>query len=229
MKKVIAGLIALCLSISCVLGLSACGCNHENGTEKILKEPTCTAPGEEEFICSDCGETIVSEIPMISHDYSIEVSNTATCSSGGIVTYKCSMCDAEITENSPAVGHDYIGHFCKYCEQMESGFNKIEFNSDMFDLNNLYSHSLGSFILLLGADQGSSGVEVTIFFTGKRSCNVLWSVTVLNNTKKSQEAFIYGSGKIQYNKLTSFSGDSTMKNNYDSSNEYYVQVKISQL
>lgn len=228
-KKIITGLLALCFALMCVFGFSACGCKHENGTEKITRESTCIEAGEKEFTCSDCGKVIVSEIPLAEHDYSKEISNTATCTSSGSITYACSVCGKEKTEFSAALGHDYAGYFCSRCGKLEDGFNSYNFSGDMFDPGNLYASSLGSFIVLLSAKENSTAVDVTIFATGKVSGSVIWTVALVNNTKKTNEAFLNGIGRLKFNSLVSFSDESTMKNAYSSSDEYSIKFTVSRL
>ena len=228
-KKIITGLLALCFALMCVFGFSACGCKHENGTEKITRESTCIEAGEKEFTCSDCGKVIVSEIPLAEHDYSKEISNTATCTLSGIITYACSVCGQEKTEFSDSLGHDYVRYFCSRCGDLEDGFNSYNFSSDMFDPSHLYGNSLCSFIVSLSVKENSTAVGVTIFAMGKFSDRIIWSVALVNTTKKTSEAFLYGSGQLKYNSLVSFSDESTMKNAYSASDKYSIKFTASRL
>ena len=166
---------------------------------------------------------------MIDHDYSVLVSDTATCTAAGTATYRCSMCTAEITEPSAAQGHDFSGYFCTRCKKMEDGFNRFEFNGNMFDGDNAYVNSYATFIVILDADSGSSAIELTIFASGKRSGSVFWTVTVLNDTKKTLECTMICSGTLRYGSLTTFSKDSTMKNAYSPSDDYYIKITTTAL
>ena len=229
MKRVFAIILAAVSVFTGAFALSACACKHENGTEEVVLEPTCTTVGKVEFTCSDCGKVITRDIPMIDHDYSVLVSDTATCTASGTATYRCSMCTAEITEPSVAQGHDFVGYFCTRCQKMEDGFNKFEFNGNMFDINNAYVNSYATFIVVLDATSGSSAVELNIYASGKRSGNVFWTVTVLNDTKKTLECTIICIGTLRYGSLKTFSKNSSMKNVYDPSDDYYIKITTTAL
>lgn len=58
---------------------------------------------------------------------------------------------------------------------------------------------------------------------------MIWTVALVNNTKKTNEAFLNGIGRLKFNSLVSFSDESTMKNAYSSSDEYSIKFTVSRL
>ena len=228
MKKFLLLFMSVVTCLFSCFAFSACGCEHLQGTEKVIVEPTCINSGILEFTCSDCGKVMQKDISPLGHDFSIEISNTATCTRGGIAVYACSRCQKQEndTRESEALGHDFSGHFCTRCQELEEGFNYFEFNSSIFDVNNYYTHSLGTFVVCVGGNENSKDIKIDIYSVGKITGYIYWSVVIVNNTTKTSEAAVGGSCKIQYDTMESMSKEGVMKNAYNPLDEYYLRIKI---
>ena len=73
---------------------------------EILSDATCTSVGEKTGICSVCGATVTSEIPMKDHSYgNWIITKEATCKSGGIKTKTCANCDDAVIETISKLEH----------------------------------------------------------------------------------------------------------------------------
>ena len=84
-------------------------CGHATQLSEITKYPTCTEAGNENIICTDCGQVVGSyTIPATGHtagDW--EVKTPATCTEAGEEIQKCTVCDAEVNSREiAALGHD---------------------------------------------------------------------------------------------------------------------------
>ena len=82
-------------------------CPHENLTETVVTEPTCTADGVTFLTCVDCGETFAATTSALGHDYQPTETTEPTCTEQGVTTYTCARCADAYTETVPALGHDY--------------------------------------------------------------------------------------------------------------------------
>ena len=84
-------------------------CGHATQLSEITNYPTCTEAGNENTICTVCGEIVGSHtIPATGHtagDW--EVKTPATCTEAGEEIQKCTVCDAEVNSREiAALGHD---------------------------------------------------------------------------------------------------------------------------
>ena len=74
-------------------------CEHKYLEGSLVKEATCTEPGEMVFACTECGEAKTEEIPMIAHDLKYtatdETSHNEYCTRCGIER-KVSNADAVV-------------------------------------------------------------------------------------------------------------------------------------
>ena len=231
-KRILVVIVALLMVLVGMAAFTACNtCEHRWAyrSEEVLREPTCTQEGEKACSCYNCGAEWTEKIPKIDHDYSMRISTTATCTTGGTSVYRCTMCGQEESKYDSALGHDYSGYFCKRCQRMDEGFSKVEFNSGMFDSSNLFSNSLGSFILSVDAVAGSKDVEVSLFASGKTTGMVVWTAVILNDTEKSFECSLAGSGSLRYGSTTLLSKEGQLENPYSASNNYYIKLTVSKL
>ena len=73
----------------------------------ILKNPTCTEPGEQECTCSNCHSTYKEIIPALGHDYINTITKEPSCETSGVRTYNCTKCHHSYTETIPTLGHNY--------------------------------------------------------------------------------------------------------------------------
>ena len=83
-------------------------CGHATQLSEITKYPTCTEAGNENTICTVCGEVVGSHtIPATGHtagDW--EVKTPATCTEAGEEIQKCTVCGTEVNSREiPATGH----------------------------------------------------------------------------------------------------------------------------
>lgn len=84
-------------------------CGHATQLSEITKYPTCTEAGNENIICTVCGQVVGSHtIAATGHtagDW--EVKTPATCTEAGEEIQKCTVCDAEVNSREiAALGHD---------------------------------------------------------------------------------------------------------------------------
>ncbi len=80
-------------------------CNNYPSENPVVKDPTCTAEGYEEYMCAVCGASYQETIDATGHSYS-ETVVPPTCTSDGYTLYVCSSCNHSYTDNTvPATGH----------------------------------------------------------------------------------------------------------------------------
>ncbi len=79
------------------------------GTWVIRTEPTCTADGQREEICSICGTLMKTEsVPAYGHTSSDwTVGKEATCTEGGYLFATCERCNEDVQENTDPKPHQY--------------------------------------------------------------------------------------------------------------------------
>ena len=59
----------------------------------IIKAPTCTVNGEQEYTCTVCNQTKTEPVKATGHDWQInKILSAATCTSNGIARYICKTC-----------------------------------------------------------------------------------------------------------------------------------------
>ena len=84
-------------------------CEHTNTEEVILKEATCTQPGQKQIVCKDCGEALSKqEIPAKGHTAVKDDAVAPTCTGTGLTEGShCSVCSEviEAQKEVPATGH----------------------------------------------------------------------------------------------------------------------------
>ena len=73
--------------------------NHQNTTEKIIKEPTCKKEGIKQTYCNDCNKFVGNEasIPKKEHTWVVIKDVDGTCVVPGYLIEKCSVCGNEQT------------------------------------------------------------------------------------------------------------------------------------
>ena len=90
----------------------------------VTKQPTCTEPCEENFICiatADCDGKKTEPVAALGHTWDEgEVTTQPTCTKKGVKTFHCTVCeDGTKTEEVPANGHKYEDGYCSVCKKME--------------------------------------------------------------------------------------------------------------
>lgn len=86
--------------------IPALGHSYDNKHYKVTKEPTCSATGTADVICSVCGDAREIELDKIEHTLTsdwVEVT-AATCTTDGKATGVCRYC-GEVEKVLPATGH----------------------------------------------------------------------------------------------------------------------------
>lgn len=75
-------------------------CAHENLTENVIVEPTCTAEGEKQIICDDCNTILRTEpVDALGHDFVTFETANMTDVDGHVYDYQsCSRCGEENCE-----------------------------------------------------------------------------------------------------------------------------------
>lgn len=84
-------------------------CEHLYFTIKVLDKATCTEPGEQIYVCTDCSESFMwEEIPPVGHvtdgEWIVEIKPTDN--EPGLKYSYCYTCGGKITEEIPPLG-DY--------------------------------------------------------------------------------------------------------------------------
>ena len=79
---------------------------HNIGETIEHLDPTCEANGYDKGKCDNCGEEIITVIPMLGHDLIHHEKLEPTCTEVGHTEYDtCSRCDYSNYEELPALGH----------------------------------------------------------------------------------------------------------------------------
>ena len=72
----------------------------------IIKAPTCTVNGEQEYTCTVCNQTKTEPVKATGHDWQInKILSAATCTSNGIARYICKTCGYGENHTIYATGH----------------------------------------------------------------------------------------------------------------------------
>ena len=72
----------------------------------IIKAPTCTVNGEQEYTCTVCNQTKTEPVKATGHDWQInKILSAATCTSNGIARYICKTCGYGENHTINATGH----------------------------------------------------------------------------------------------------------------------------
>lgn len=78
-------------------------CQHENRTEELLSDPTCSEEGEIQYVCDDCGEIAsTKKIDKLPHtpDGNWVTVKEPTCSEAGKRTQTCTVCGQTAQEET---------------------------------------------------------------------------------------------------------------------------------
>ena len=70
-------------------------------------DPTCTAAGSVEYVCSVCNEVKTESLPAFDHDWTEASRHPATCTNPGSISRVCSRCGFSVSEELPALGSDH--------------------------------------------------------------------------------------------------------------------------
>lgn len=101
--------------------------SHEY-TEQVIKEATCSNPGEKTLTCRNCNESHTEEIPKTPHTEVEDPAEEATCTKPGKTKGShCSVCLAviQIQKSVPQKAHDYKTQAVKASLQ-KNGYSKTE-------------------------------------------------------------------------------------------------------
>ena len=72
----------------------------------IIKAPTCTVNGEQQYTCTVCNQSKTEPVKATGHDWQInKILSAATCTSNGIARYICKTCGYEENHTIYATGH----------------------------------------------------------------------------------------------------------------------------
>lgn len=114
MKKKILIALAILALVVCVFASCGGGCEHNFEVKADTNTATCTAPGQETYVCSLCGAEEVRDSLAKGHDLDTEnaVVVVPTCKTGGYTTVECKNCDysEKQRETNPDTtnGHKYV-------------------------------------------------------------------------------------------------------------------------
>ena len=100
---------------------------HDWQVLEVTKQPTCTAPGEENVKCSRCDETSTRSIDPLGHEIVQHEGKAATCTEAGWKAYEtCTRCDYTTYEALSELGHDIIEHEGQKATCMQIGWEPYE-------------------------------------------------------------------------------------------------------
>ena len=119
--------------------------NHDL-QEKVLKEATCTHPGEGTRTCSRCGYSESCSYGQLDHSYVKTNSQEGTCSTNGWYTLVCTGCGDTYTVNTGKGSHKWVWFnseykICEYCGWRRRNKEYVPFGNNMDDSNDLYQSS----------------------------------------------------------------------------------------
>ena len=87
----------------------------------VLREPTCSDPGEGINVCKDCGYTVSCDYPLKEHQYEHWVQEFATCQNTGINKVTCRVCGDSYLEETPKTDHRWDNnHTCNSLVKCEN-------------------------------------------------------------------------------------------------------------
>lgn len=83
---------------------------HSFGPWELVREAVCDREGQEQRVCSTCGEAETRQLPKPDHVFPEEwtLSKEATCKAEGEERKACRNCGEEQTRKLPKVDHNYI-------------------------------------------------------------------------------------------------------------------------
>lgn len=84
------------------------GVYHVVEWENTVTEPTCTAPGMIEGVCTMCGY-YTKELPMVPHKYQYETIEEPTCTSTGLQQGTCTECGHIVNNTLAKLPHNGYG------------------------------------------------------------------------------------------------------------------------
>lgn len=91
----------------------------------VLREPTCSDPGEGINVCKDCGYTVSCDYPLKEHMYEHWAQEFATCQNTGINKVTCRVCGDSYLEETPKTDHRWDNNHtcnslvkCEYCDAL---------------------------------------------------------------------------------------------------------------
>ena len=97
------------LSLPCNTREAEASCRHPYVQDVQTKNPTCTAKGERQSICSSCKQVLKTvEVAALGHNFVHDHTTEPTCGKAGEKVSKCSRCGTTRGENIPPTGaHNY--------------------------------------------------------------------------------------------------------------------------
>ena len=82
---------------------------HKYGAWTQIKEPTCTAKGQERRDCANCDKYEVRDVNALGHALKKYSAKAATCTEKGWNAYEeCTRCDYTTYKELPAKGHTVV-------------------------------------------------------------------------------------------------------------------------
>lgn len=108
-KNTLGRYICFCLCLLLLMSCQPVTHSHTWDEGTILKEATCSEPGEIVYKCTECSATREQVIPA-GHNWRLVESESisATCITAGMATYQCERCNERKTEGIRAKGHQWI-------------------------------------------------------------------------------------------------------------------------
>ncbi len=98
---------------------------HHNYQHFVTTVPTCTAGGEDMYICQTCNHTYLVPTEALGHSYEQSVMFEPTCTKKGVMEYTCTRCGDSEYHAIPAKGHTE-GEWVVAKEPSKTGVGSIE-------------------------------------------------------------------------------------------------------
>lgn len=121
MKKTLYKIITLLfVAVLCVCSFASCGCKHEIGKWKIIKQETCTTSGTKQGVCTLCGEVVKQSIAPdpekhVYNEWEIETLPTYEVRGTGKAVRRCSEnSDHTIQQTLPRLTENALGYKNSY-------------------------------------------------------------------------------------------------------------------
>ena len=78
---------------------------HKWQPGEIIKLPTCTTAGEQQYTCTVCNQTKTEPVKATGHDWDIKITKEPTCTSNGSYRRTCKICGYFENRTIDATGH----------------------------------------------------------------------------------------------------------------------------
>ena len=93
---------------------------HNVSFERTVSAPSCTTPGEDQYMCAECFSSVYVTTPATGHQMDYFSRTEPTCTENGEFVTKCEFCDYTETEVLEKTGHTTMSAWtplgCGFCK-----------------------------------------------------------------------------------------------------------------